>query len=332
MGGKRTAHFFAGCLALTALSGIVALTLGSFPTTLSDVAHGVLAFLTGNPAGSTGARVVSDLRLPRFLLGLLTGGALAASGAVFQTVLTNPLADPYILGVSGGAAVGSVVAFVVGGGDWPLLQLLSFAGAALGALAVYWLAGVSGRRSPGRLILMGVIVGALMNAVILVLLALTPPGKVPEALFWLMGDLSRGGRGSLAILIPLVGAGFLLLLALSRGLDVMLLGDEEAAATGLSVESFKGIAVGVASLLTGTVVAFTGLIGFVGLIIPHVVRRFTGGLHSRVLPGSFLAGGAFLVLSDAFSRILQPVGLLPVGAVTALVGAPFFIVILRRRA
>jgi len=328
---KKYASFVAVSLILVVISAGLSVATGSLHVSFFELLRGVVRFFGSSDGLSTGERVVRDLRMPRFFLGLFTGGALAASGAVFQTILNNPLADPYILGVSGGAAVGSVFAFVMFDGAWPILQFFSFLGALAGAFAVYFLAGVSGRRSPGRLILMGVIVGALMNAFILLLLAFVPPGRVPEALFWLMGDLSRSTPSTISFLFPVVSFSLVVLVACGRGLDVMLLGDEGALSTGLSVERFKTLMFVTVSLLTGVVVSFSGLIGFVGLIIPHVVRRFTGAIHRRVLIGSFLLGGSFLVLSDVISRSFRLAGSLPVGAVTAVFGAPFFIYILRRR-
>jgi iron complex transport system permease protein len=309
----------AGAVALSAATGPVAIPFGRF----------VGAMLRGGT--DTPARVLLSLRLPRAFLGVLVGGALASSGVAFQALLRNPLADPYILGVSGGAAVGAlIVALFLSAAASAVLPLCAFAGAALSALAVFLLARRRGGVSPERLILMGVVVGAFLNAVILLMVTLSPPGRIPGALYWLMGDLGLGTPHRVGVLLPYVAAGAAGLFLLSRGLDLLLLGDSEAFQAGLSVERVKTATYLTASLLAGSVVAVSGLIGFVGLIVPHGARALVGSGHRRLLPAAFLLGATFLVLSDVIARTASPTGELPVGAVTALAGAPFFLYLLRR--
>lgn len=333
MRNKKQKIFFIVSILILVCASFLSLFVGPYRVGIREVWKGVIAFLTFAKGETPGARVILELRIPRMILAALAGGSLAVCGSVFQSVLGNPLADPYILGVSGGAAVGAVLSFTmsesISGGL--VLPLFAFLGATLSAFAVYALAGVSGKRSRGRLILTGVIVAAFMNAIILLLISVIPPGQIPGALFWLMGDLSNATPGSVRLLFPLVVASTGLLLLMARGLDVMLLGDETALQSGLEAEKFKTILFVVVSFLTGTVVSISGLIGFVGLIIPHVVRKFTGSLHLRVISGSFLLGASFLVLSDVVARSVTAAGAMPIGAITALFGAPFFIYILRRR-
>lgn len=333
MNKKSHTLFFIFSSILCVCAVLLSLFTGPYDVTLRELVDGLASFVSLGKGETPGARVVLELRIPRMVLALLAGGSLAVCGSVFQTVLGNPLADPYILGVSGGAAVGAVCSFMVSGEMWGvyLLPLFAFVGATVSSFAVFALSGVSGRRSRGRLILTGVIVAAFMNAIILVMVSVIPPGRIPGALFWLMGDLSGATTRNVMFLLPLVLISTALLMALGRGLDVMLLGDESALQSGLEVEKFKTILFVVVSFLTGAVVSISGLIGFVGLIIPHMVRKFTGSLHYRVISGSFILGAAFLVLSDVISRSVRVAGNLPVGAVTALFGAPFFIYILRRR-
>ncbi len=333
MDGRRRVLFFLIASGSLVLFSFLSLTTGPYEINGGDITRGIIAFFTSQPGVKTGVRIVSDLRLPRLILAIVAGGSLSVCGSVFQTVLGNPLADPYILGVSGGAAVGALFYFLLPGvaGAGLGLPFLAFGGAAITSFGVFALSGVSGKRSRGRLILTGVIVGAFMNAIILLLISLTPPGKLPGALFWLMGDLSGATSRSLLILIPVVTVSIAALLILSRGLDVMLLGDEGAMQSGIEIEKFKSLVFLVASLLTGAVVSISGLIGFVGLIIPHMVRTFTGSLHRRVIPGSFIVGSSFLVVSDLLARSVRETGTLPIGVVTAIFGAPFFIYILRRR-
>lgn len=333
MGRERQRVFFLTAFLLFVFTGFLSLFVGPYKVGPGEVWRGLVSFLTFSKGETPGVRVILELRIPRTLLAVLAGGSLAMGGSIFQTVLGNPLADPYILGVSGGAAAGAVLSFLVSEGTTGgiLLPLFSFLGATAAAFTVFALAGVSGKRSGGRLILTGVIVAAFMNAIILLLISVIPPGKIPGALFWLMGDLSFATAGSVRLLLPLVLASTILLLFIARGLDVMLLGDETALQSGLDVEKFKAVLFIVVSFLTGAVVSISGLIGFVGLIIPHMVRKFTGSLHRSVISGSFLLGAAFLALSDVISRSVLATGSLPIGAITALVGAPFFIYILRRR-
>ncbi len=326
--GARTGTVLAALAA--ALSGAVLLSTstGPMPIPLGSV---VDAVLRGDAGSDAAARVVLSLRLPRALLAILVGGALASSGAAFQALLRNPLADPYILGVSGGAAVGALAATLFLPADASaVLPPCAFAGAALSALAVFLLARRRSGVSPERLILMGVVVGAFLNAVIMLMVSLSPPGRIPGALYWLMGDLGQGTPGRVAVLLPYVAGGALALFLLSRGLDLLLLGEGEAFHAGLDVERVKTATYLTASLLAGSVVAVSGLIGFVGLIVPHGARALVGSGHRRLLPAAFLMGAVFLVLSDVISRTASPSGELPVGAVTALAGAPFFLVLLRR--
>ena len=318
------AFAFAGAVALSLSIGPLAIPPGRVLRILAGLD-------AGGPSGETAARVVLGLRLPRALLGALAGGALSCSGAAFQALLRNPLADPYILGVSGGAAVGAMTAMLlVPGGFFLPLPLSAFGGAVLAASSVFLLARRRSGISRERLILMGVIVGAFLNALIMMMVALAPPGRVPGAVYWLMGDLSLATPGRVGHLALYAAAGTALLLLLSRGMDLLLLGDEAAFQTGLPVERVKAAVYLTASLLAGSVVAVSGLIGFVGLIVPHGARSIVGSGHRRLLPASFLLGATFLLVADVLARSVGPSGELPVGAVTALSGAPFFLYLLRR--
>jgi iron complex transport system permease protein len=315
---------FAGSLAWSIMTGPVHLSL-------REVVEAFRHALSQEPSRAPAARVVLDLRLPRALLGALVGGALSSSGVAFQALLRNPLADPYILGVSGGAAVGALSAALLLPPDATLpLPLCAFLGAALAAAGVFLLARRRSGVSRERLILMGVVVGAFLNALIMMMVALSPPGKIPGAVYWLMGDLGQGTLRRVALLVPYVAAGAGILFLLARGMDVLLLGDEAAFQTGLPVERVKTAVYLTASLLAGSVVAVSGLISFVGLIVPHGARVLVGSGHRRLLPAAFLMGGTFLVAADVLARTVSASGELPVGAVTALAGAPFFLYLLRR--
>jgi iron complex transport system permease protein len=313
--------------------GAIALSVLAGPTAISfrQVLEAIAGRLPEGTAEETAGRIVLSLRLPRALLGGLVGGALSSSGVAFQALLRNPLADPYILGVSAGAGVGALTVALLLPPDFFLpLPFCAFLGAAISASVVFLLAMRRTGISRERLILMGVIVGAFLNALILLMVSLAPPGRIPGALYWLMGDLGLGTLRSVGLLVPYVAVGTFVLFLLSRGLDLMLLGDAAAFQAGLPVEKVKVAVFVTASLLAGSVVAITGLISFVGLIVPHGARALVGSGHRRLLPAAFLLGATFLVLADVAARTVSPSGELPVGAVTALSGAPFFLYLLRR--
>jgi iron complex transport system permease protein len=328
----RRAGSVIAALGAAALAAIVlSLATGSAAVSLRQVLDALVGRgVAGTPA-ETAERIVLSLRLPRALLGCLVGGALSSSGVAFQALLRNPLADPYILGVSAGAAVGALCAALLLPGDTFLpLPFCAFLGAVIAASAVFLLARRRSGVSRERLILMGVIVGAFLNALIMLMVALAPPGRIPGAVYWLMGDLGLGTPRRVGMLLPYVAGGTAVLFLLSRGLDLMLLGDDAAFQAGLPVEKVKAATYVTASLLAGSVVAVSGLIGFVGLIVPHGARVLVGSGHRRLVPAAFLLGGTFLILADIAARTVSPSGELPVGAVTALSGAPFFLYLLRR--
>jgi iron complex transport system permease protein len=313
-----------GCAVVVAL--VCSLWAGAMPISIGDL----VATLSGDPASPTQHAVVWKIRLPRALLAALVGAALGSSGGAFQAVLRNPLADPYILGVSGGAALGAVTALTLGFASPLLLPLAAFCGA-LGALAlVYWVAQAY-RGSPHTLILCGVMVGSLASALLLFLLWLAPADQTRTAIFWLAGNLSAADPHLLGWVACVSGLAFLALWSQSRKLDLFTQGEEVATDLGLSVGSSRMVIFACAGALTSAAVAIAGLVGFVGLTVPHVVRLLWGPGHRRLLPASALAGAAFLMLADALSRALFSPAEIPIGVITALLGAPFFLYLLRRR-
>ncbi|MEJ2186982.1 MAG: iron ABC transporter permease [Gemmatimonadota bacterium] len=293
----------------------------------------VLRALAGG-GGRTARTIVLDLRLPRAMLAILVGGGLALSGAVFQALLRNPLAEPYILGVSGGAAVGAVGAAVLGlatGIGWGT-PVAAFGGAVLAIALVFRIAIAAGHAMDARVLLLaGVVVGAFFNAVILLLLTLADVQTFRSAVFWMMGSLADASWESVGLLTLYLAPAILVLLALARPLNLIAIGEETAAYLGTRVETVKRVAYIVASLLVAASVAFSGVIGFVGLIVPHALRLVWGSEHRFLLPASVLAGGAFLLLADTLARTVAAPVELPVGVVTALVGVPVFVVLLTRR-
>jgi len=290
------------------------------------------ALAGGGP--ETARTIVRDLRVPRAVLAILVGGGLALAGAVFQALLRNPLAEPYILGVSGGAAVGAVGAAVLGlaGGIGWGTPVAAFAGAVLAIVLVFRIAMAAGRAMDARVLLLaGVMVGAFFNAIILLLLTLADVQTFRSAVFWMMGSLADASWPSVGLLALYLVPAVAVLLALARPLNLIAIGEETAAYLGTRVERVKRVAYVVASLLVAAGVAFSGVIGFVGLIVPHALRLVWGSEHRFLLPGSVLAGGAFLLLADTLARTVAAPVELPVGVVTALVGVPVFVVLLTRR-
>ncbi len=277
--------------------------------------------------------IVLGLRLPRALLGLLVGGGLALAGAVFQALLRNPLAEPYILGVSGGAAMGAVVVLAAGlaaAGSW-VLPLAAFGGALVAIVLVFRVAATADRSLDVRVLLLaGVVVGAFFTACIAFVLSISDARTVRSAVLWMMGSLSGADWRSVSVAAAYTVPAALLLMGLARPLNLMAIGEETANYLGTDVETVKRLAYGVASLLTAAGVAVAGVIGFVGLIVPHAIRLIVGSDHRVLLPLSFVAGAAFLTLADVAARMALRPSEVPIGVVTALVGVPLFLVLLRR--
>ena len=315
-------------LILLALTMLLALAIGAVSIPVADVWHA----LWGD--GETQiVSIVRELRAPRVVLAALAGAALACSGAALQGTLRNPLAEPYLLGVSGGAAVGAVVALTVGLATPAVVTLAAFGGAAVATVVVALLARYAGGRAEPRLLLMaGVVVGAFANAVILVALADSPPDRIRGALWWMMGSTADATWGAVAR----TGAALLLLggvlVVRARELDVLSLGEEPAVALGADVDRAARRTFLVASWLAASTVAVIGLIGFVGLVVPNLARALGAHRHRPMLVVSALYGGVLLVAADIVARSVRAPIELPLGAVTALVGVPFFLARLRKLA
>ena len=272
--------------------------------------------------------IVRDIRLPRILLGAIVGFALSTAGAIMQGFFRNPMADPSIIGVSSGAAVGAVATIA-----FPLvfpfgLQAAAFVGALLAAFGVYVIATENGRTPVATLLLAGIAIQTFLGAVISYML-LQSGESLEEAILWLMGHLQYSSWGRIEETLPVTLLFFGILLAYARDLNVLLLGEEDAHALGIDVERTKRLLLAGSSVITAAAVAVAGIIGFVGLIVPHMMRLIVGPDHRILIPTSALAGATFLVLADTVAR--SGPAEVPVGIVTAAVGAPFFLFLLRRR-
>jgi iron complex transport system permease protein len=308
--------------------GLGALALGGVHLSLGEVWGG----LRGTAAQPEASTIVREIRLPRILLAMLVGAALAVSGTALQALLRNPLADPYVLGISSGAALGAIVALYVGGRVAAASPLVAFAGALLTTAWVYLLGRRAGRLASYTLVLAGVITASFLSAVILFVLTLLSTRDVRGIAFWLMGDLSVVTDVQLRILLPVVALGILALYAFAKDLNVLLLGEEEAAHLGVNVARVQTAVYVLASLLTGMAVSVSGAIGYLGLLVPHLGRLVVGNDHRMLLPTAALGGAIVLTLSDTLARTAVAPAELPVGAVTAVAGAPVFIYLLRRAA
>ena len=316
----RPAFLLVILLLLTAGSLAYSLLNGSVDTDLDAL----LAVLSGNGDEFT-RQIVLELRWPRTAAAFTTGALLAVAGALMQVLLRNPLADPYVLGISGGAATGALLSMLFGlGGYW--LQGSAFTGALLSMLLVFGLSHGSGAWSTHRLLLTGVVIAAGWGAVIGFLLAISPEQGLRNMLFWLMGDLSRADTPSIAA--PALVAGLVIALAVGRSLNLLTRGDLAAQSLGVPVQALRVVIYLLASVMTALAVTLAGSVGFVGLIVPHLLRLSGVRDHRLLLPAAVLLGGSLLVVADTLARTLLAPHQLPVGILTAMVGVPLFLVLL----
>ena len=279
---------------------------------------------------ATTIAVVRDLRAPRVALAALVGAGLAMSGAALQGTLRNPLAEPYLLGVSGGAAVGAVLAVVAGATSAGLVPLAAFVGAVSAvSVALVVARAVGGRADPRLLLMAGVVVGAFANAAIMIVLANAPADTLRNATWWMMGSVAGAEWNGVRWLALYIAAGGLLLVARARDVDVLSLGEDSAAALGVRVEQSTRTVYMLAALVAAATVSAAGLVGFVGLMVPHIVRAAGVRSHRSLLAGSAIAGAGLVIGADLLARTLLPPAELPLGAVTALLGVPFFLARLR---
>lgn len=318
----RPALLLGSLAVFTLIAFCVALTVGSVPLPLGQVVHAL-----GGCGDALTRALVLELRLPRAVTAFSVGGLLALAGALMQVLLRNPLADPYILGVSGGAAVGALLALLFGlAGYW--VSGSAFLGALISMLIVFVLAHGRGGWTPTRLLLTGIVVAFGWGAAISLLLVLSDNASLRGMLFWLMGDLSYRSGGWPALVVVVVGLAACLPFA--RHLNVLARGETLAEALGVAVRPFSIAIYVVASLFTAVAVTEAGTIGFVGLVIPHLLRLVSGSDHRTLLPGAVLAGGSLLMLADALARTVIAPEQLPVGVVTAAIGVPVFLYLLNR--
>ncbi|MEN6549791.1 MAG: iron ABC transporter permease [Armatimonadia bacterium] len=324
-------------LALLA-SMFLALIVGAAEHAPKDVLRalgdGVRYVISGVPYEADGLHtVVLSLRLPRVLLAALVGVCLALSGAIMQALFQNPMADPYLLGVSSGAALGAIIAMAVGAAGVAAVvsvPLLAFIGALAVVFLVYVLARRGGRVQTGTLLLTGIAVGSLVSALTSFMMLLMQR-DLRGVLFWLLGGLSGRGWPQVWIILPQATVGLVAAMVLARPLNMLLLGDEAAASLGLNTQAGKRLLLALASLLAAGAVAVSGIIAFVGLVVPHVTRMLVGPDHRRLLPLAAVMGALLMVLSDIAARMLLAPTELPIGIITSALGCPFFLYLLHRQ-
>jgi iron complex transport system permease protein len=312
---------------------IVSLSLGSVHIGFIEVLKSLIGSSTGESSLSSQEElIIFSVRLPRIIFAGIVGASLSLGGVIFQAILRNPLADPYILGISGGSALGAIIGIVIGAGSFYLgIPLLAFVGALATVFLVFVVAGsVRGPLSDNSLLLSGVVVNAFFSAAILFFLSIVNSMELHSITFWLMGDLSGASAKEISFAAVCLLTGFVLLYAQSRKLNLIVQGEDTAQQLGVHVEETKRMLLIITSLIISVAVSLAGIIGFVGIMVPHLMRLVFGSDHRLLLPVSALFGASFLIIADTIARIVLAPAELPVGVITALCGAPYFIFLLKR--
>ncbi len=333
---RRWLGIMGALVAASVATCIFCLQFGATPVDLATLLSVMTQLLTAGNAeaagGGTAATIMMHIRLPRVLMGFVVGGSLAAVGVTLQALLRNPLADPYVLGVSSGAALGAALAMLLGIGAsmmlLPVLPLCGFAGGLLALLLIYRLAQSQGRLPVHSLLLAGVILNAILTALIMFITSIMEPNRSAGLMAWLMGSLTAPGYPALGVLVGYAVLALAIVMHKAHALNVLTLGEETARSLGIETERIKKQLFVLTALLTGAVVSVSGMIGFVGMVVPHAVRLVVGSDHRLLLPASALVGGMFLVISDTIARTILAPAEIPVGIVTALAGGPFFLYLL----
>jgi iron complex transport system permease protein len=313
---------------------LISLSVGSVHINLINVLNSLTNAFTGTDSLSSQEELILfSVRLPRIIFAGIVGASLSIGGVVFQAMLRNPLADPYVLGISGGSALGAIAGIIIGASSFYLgIPLLAFCGALVTVFLVFVVAG--GTRGPlldNSLLLSGVVVNAFFSAAILFFLSIVNSLELHSITFWLMGDLSRASIKEISLSAICLFTGFLIIYAQARKLNLIVQGEETALHLGVNIERTKQLLLIVTSLITAVAVSMAGIIGFIGIMVPHMMRLVFGSDHRLLLPTSALFGASFLVIADTLARLVLAPAELPVGVITALCGAPYFIFLLKRK-
>jgi len=313
---------------------LIALSVGSVHINLIKVLGSLTNAFTGTASLSSQEELILfSVRLPRIIFAGIVGASLSLGGVVFQAMLRNPLADPYVLGISGGSALGAIAGIIIGASSFYLgIPLLAFCGALVTVFLVFVVAG--GTRGPlldNSLLLSGVVVNAFFSAAILFFLSIVNSLELHSITFWLMGDLSRVSIKEILLSAICLFTGFMIIYAQARELNLIVQGEETAMHLGVNIERTKQLLLIVTSLITAVAVSMAGIIGFIGIMVPHMMRLVFGSDHRLLLPAAALFGASFLVIADTAARLVLAPAELPVGVITALCGAPYFIFLLKRK-
>ncbi len=303
------------------------ISMGSTTTDVTSVLHQIMG--TNDP-NSTLNTIIWQIRFPRVLLSALVGATLSLGGLVFQALLRNPLAEPYILGISGGSAIGAILGILMGLARFPGVSLTAFAGSIVTLLLILVMSSGQTILKKDSLLLSGVMVNAFCSAVIMFLVSLTQDARLHNIIFWLMGDLSMAEIQHVGILAVMLLPCFFLIFLLSNTMNLLLMGKEVAQTMGVNIQAVTLTLLVATSFMVSATVSYCGLLGFVGLVMPHLLRLLLGPDHRVLVPACVLGGGSYLVFCDVLARVLPEQGEMPAGVITAMIGAPLFIILLKR--
>jgi iron complex transport system permease protein len=314
-------------LALLIVTMMLGLVIGPTSQSLSEVWS---TLMVRGGTDSTLEAIIWRIRLPRVLMAMMSGAVLSTGGLVFQALLKNPLAEPYILGVSGGSAIGAILGILLGLSRFPGVGILAFVGSMITLFLVLIMSSGKAARNRDAMLLSGVVVNTFCSAMIMFLISLTQDSKIHAIMFWLMGDLSSSDLGHAGILALSIVPCFIIVFFMSHPMNLLLMGNEMAHSMGVNTRKVTGILLVTASFMVSATVCQCGLMGFVGLVIPHIFRLALGPDHRVLVPACILGGGSYMVVCDLLARWLPRQGEIPVGVITAMIGAPLFIALLKK--
>lgn len=314
-------------LLLVFVAMFLGLSLGSTKTGLNEVLKSLLRREEADPVLNT---IIWNIRFPRVLLAALVGATLSLGGLVFQALLRNPLAEPYILGISGGSAIGAIIGILMGLSRFPGVSFISFMGSIATLLLIFVMSSGQSILKKDSLLLSGVMINAFCSAIIMFLISMTQDYRLHNIIFWLMGDLSMAAIRQTVILAAMLFPCYILIFWLSHSMNLLLMGKEMAQTMGVNIKAVTVTLLLTTSFMVSATVSHCGLIGFVGLVMPHLLRLLFGPDHRVLVPACVMGGGAYMVLCDLLARTLPEQGEMPAGVITAIIGAPLFIFLLKR--
>jgi len=321
-------RLFISLVIFTFIIALVSLTVGSASISSFEAIKIIINYFTKVSEGNMSEKIIMNIRAPRVLMALFTGAGLAISGVTFQGLFKNPMGDPFVLGVSSGAALGATIGLEKN--NYILITLLAFGGAIVTLMLVYNVARVGNKIPIEILLLSGIAISFLCNSLISLIMILKKEA-MDKIIYWTLGSLNTSSYKQVLLIVPIVVLGSLFIYRRYKDLNILSMGEEDAYSLGVEVEIVKKELIIISSLIVAALVSVTGIIGFVGLIIPHIARMIVGSNHRELIPFSFILGALFLVVCDTISRVIIAPGELPVGAVTALLGAPYFIYLLWKK-